>query len=266
MTMPIVENFRLYLDETGDHRSISSHDISMRYLGLCGVIFERQKSDAFTKALEDFKRKHLSYDPDDPPILHRKEIVAAQGSFMVLQDPGVRKSFDEELLQLISDARFRVVIVVLDKVDHWAKTYRSLKHPYHYCLLGMLERYCGWLRFRSVRGDVLAESRSGKEDLSLKLAYQSIYASGGGYLTAAVCRSTLTSKQIKIKPKAINIAGLQLADLLAHPLTRDVLRQHGRLSSYESPFQSEIIKIAESKYNRQFFNNRVDGYGRIFLH
>jgi Protein of unknown function (DUF3800) len=263
--MPILQNLRLYLDETGDHSSIDEHDISMRYLGIAGIIFERAEYENFAKALDDFKRKHLPYDPDDPPILHRKEIVLARGNFRVLKDPDRRKAFDEDLLNLIAGADFRIVMVVLDKLDHWAKTYRSLKHPYHYCLLAMLERYCGWLQFISRRGDVLAESRGGREDLSLKEAYRSIYGTGADYLPSERCEATLTSKEIKIKPKVMNIAGLQVADFLAYPLTRDILRRHARISEYESPFQTAIIEIAEKRYNRQVYQNRIDGYGRIFL-
>jgi hypothetical protein len=263
--MTTTQNLRLYLDETGDHSSVNEHDISMRYLGIAGIVFERADSEKFTKALDDFKRKHLPYDPDDPPIMHRKEIVLARGSFRVLKDTDKRKAFDADLLKLISETHFRIVMIVLDKLDHWAKTYRRLNHPYHYCLVAMLQRYCGWLQLVSRRGDILAESRGGKEDLSLKDAYRSIYKTGSLYLSRERCQTTLTSKEIKIRPKAMNIAGLQLADLLAFPLTRDILRRNGRLSEYESPFQTAIIEIAEKRYNRQIYQNRIDGYGRIFL-
>lgn len=263
--MTTTQNLRLYLDETGDHCSIDEHDISMRYLGIAGIVLERAESEKFTKALDDFKRKHLPYDPDDPPIMHRKEIVMARGNFRVLKDSDKRKVFDSDLLKLIADTDFRIVIIVLDKLDHWAKTYRRLKHPYHYCLLAMLERYCGWLQLMSRRGDVLAESRGSKEDMSLKEEYRTIYNVGAHYLASERCQATLTSKEIKIKPKVMNIAGLQLADLLAFPLTRDILRRNGRISEYESPFQNAIIEIAEKKYNRQVYQNRIDGYGRIFL-
>lgn len=263
--MASTQSLRLYLDETGDHSSTDPTDISKRYLGLAGVIFDRSNYDIFSKDLENFKRKHLLYDQDDPPILHRKEIVLAQGAFSPLQDFALRRAFDDDLLQLLAKANYRVVAVVLDKVDHWKKNYRQLKHPYHYCLLAMLERYCGWMKLRSARGDVLAESRGGREDRNLKEAYQSVFLNGGYYLHSSVCQATLSSRQIKIKPKAMNIAGLQLADLLAHPLTRDVLRSYGRLAGYESPYQMEVIKLAQTKYNRQIYSGIIKGYGQVFL-
>jgi len=124
---------------------------------------------------------------------------------------------------------------------------------------------CGWLSFMSKHGDVFAESRGGTEDSNLKDAFRAIHTLGSYYLPASRCQATLTSKHIKIKPKVLNIAGLQLADLLAHPLARDVLRNYGHLFGYESPFQSEMIKIAGSKYNRQIYSGQINGYGRVFL-
>jgi hypothetical protein len=40
----------------------------------------------------------------------------------------------------------------------------------------------------------------------------------------------LTSKEIKLKPKNANIAGTQLADLLAYPLKQEILVENGRIS------------------------------------
>jgi hypothetical protein len=36
----------------------------------------------------------------------------------------------------------------------------------------------------------------------------------------------LPSRELKVKPKSANIAGLQLADLIAHPSRREVLIEH----------------------------------------
>ena len=43
---------------------------------------------------------------------------------------------------------------------------------YHYCLALLLERFTFFLEQKQVRGDVMAESRGGKEDKRLKLHFQ----------------------------------------------------------------------------------------------
>lgn len=258
-------NYRLYLDESGDHSSSHPDEIGKRYLGVVGVIFRRDNYDAFRAGLEELKRKHFPYDIDDPPILHRVDIVNKRGVFSVLSDEGKCRAFDEDLVALIQAAMFRVVAVVIDKVEHGRKKYRRLRHPYHYCMQAMMERYCGWLRFTGNRGDVIAESRGGMEDRALKEAYGAVYASGTYFLPKEHAQTTLTSKHIKIKPKVLNIAGLQLSDLLAHPLTRDVLLAYGRIPDRGSPFADEIARIIEPKYNRQVYQDRINGYGRVIL-
>ena len=94
-----------------------------------------------------------------PPVLHRKEILNSSGAFYGLQDPSKRLVFNSDLVDLIKATDFMIIGVVIDKHTHSQKTYRRLKHPYHYALHGMLERYCGWLKFTTRRGDVMAEAR-----------------------------------------------------------------------------------------------------------
>jgi len=258
---------RLYIDETGDHTSSDADDIGKRYLGLAGIIIEHPEPYAkFATDLEALKRRHLRYDPDAPPVLHRSAIIGASGAFTPLQDPAKRDAFDAEILDVASKLACRIIVVVIDKVDHFSKKYRRLGHPYHYGLVAMLERYCGWLRFAGATGDVIAESRGGKEDHALKDAYRKFYRSGSYFMQPQIPQATLTSKEIKIKPKVLNIAGLQLADIFAHPLTRDVLVDYNRIPALvPGSFAEKMTLVAQPKYNRQVYKQQIRGYGRILL-
>jgi hypothetical protein len=64
------------------------------------------------------------------------------------------------------------------------------------------------LNFHNVQGDVLAESRGGREDMQLKEAYRNVYESGTSFRKLDFFQKTLKSKEIKIKPKTANIAGM----------------------------------------------------------
>jgi uncharacterized protein DUF3800 len=155
--MASVPQHRLYLDESGDHTSSDPSEIGKRFLGVTGVVIASGDYGAFRDALEAFKRKHLPYDHDDPPIIHRVDIKQATGPFRVLLDPDKRKAFDADLIELIKRTNFYAIAIVIDKVEHDKKKYRKLSHPYHYCLLAMLERYCGRLDRSAGVGDVMAE-------------------------------------------------------------------------------------------------------------
>jgi hypothetical protein len=263
---PQPPTIRLYFDETGDHYyATDATDVGKRYLGLIGVSFERDAYLTFQGALEGFKRKHLHYDPDFPPVLHRKDIVNASGSFYRLQDAGKRAAFDTDLLGLIAATEFRLVGVVIDKHTHAQKTYRALRHPYHYCLQALLERYCGWLSFSGKRGDVMAEARGKAENQALETAYDVVWRTGTSYHGYDLFQRTLTSKKVKIKKKGDNIAGLQLADVLAHAVTREVLIAYARTFSPPVGFAADLGKVIEPKYNRQVYSGRIMGYGRVLL-
>jgi hypothetical protein len=258
--------YRLYLDESGDHTFHASGEIGRRYLALVGVAVPFDDCRALQSRLEDFKQRHLRYDPDDPPILHREDIIEQSRSFWVLRDPTCRRAFDDDLLTQIEETNFRLFAVVLDKFSHHGKRYRFVRHAYHYCLHAVLERYCGWLDRRTHTGDVMAESRGGTEDKALSEEYRKAYELGTQFLEREVAQRVLTSREIKLKPKRQNIAGLQLADLLAHPACRDVLYQERRIDARGGEFAERLAPMLErSKYNRHVTQGRIRGYGRILL-
>lgn len=259
--------FRLYIDESGDHTASVDTDPGKRYLGVVGVMFRMADNyPAFSSALDQLKRRHLAYDEDVRPVLHRKDIVNASGAFYRLQDKGLRQAFDSDLLRVIREARFYTIAVVVDKVSHGEKKYRRLGHPYHYALTALLERACGRCGRFGGTFDIFAESRGGREDRELQRACSDFYEKGSYFVSREIVRKTLTTASIRFKPKAAGVAGLELADLLAHPLTRDVLIEGGRLSDARlGTFTEELIKVAQDKYNRQLYDGRVRGYGRVLL-
>ena len=258
--------YRLYIDESGDHYSSHPENIGKRYLGLIGVMFNKDAHHEFTTRLDRLKQEHFpDHSRGIPLIFHREDILNKRGSFCVLKDNEKCRVFDRDLLNLIHETDFKAVAVVIDKVSHATKKYRRLKHPYHYSLLGMLERYCGWLSYAGKKGDVMAESRGTKEDRALKEAYRSIYTHGAYYLQKSKAQGTLTSCEIKLQKKESDIAGLQMADILAHPLTRDVLLAYGRIGSRGSEFADKISEVAKSKYNINLFRGQIKGYGQVIL-
>ncbi len=141
------KRFRIYIDESGDHAYRNLQRQENRYLCLMGCIFESEQYRIFARKLDDFKQKHLSYDPDFPPILHRNDIINRRGCFGRLCNPVAKKKFDSDLLNLIREADFKIITVVIDKKNHVEEYKEMAFHPYHYCLTAILERYCGLLNF-----------------------------------------------------------------------------------------------------------------------
>jgi hypothetical protein len=68
-----------------------------------------------------------------------------------------------------------------------------------------------------------------------------------------------------VKPKSANIAGLQLADVLAHPVRQEMLREADRITAPMSPFGERLAAVIWPKFNRHFYRGRVWGYGKVLF-
>lgn len=196
--------YRFYIDESGDHTFNCLDDTGRRYLGLCGCIFELSYvNSVLIPEMDTIKRRHFySSDPDEPVILHRNDIINRRGAFHVLQNETIRKAFDDDLIEFFARQQFKIIAVVIDKLEHKKKYGSFAWHPYHYCLAALLDRYCGLLNHLGDTGDLMAESRGGTEDKQLKIAYQHLYQDGSYHRPSAFYRRALNSKEIKLKKKS----------------------------------------------------------------
>jgi hypothetical protein len=243
---------RLYIDEVGNSDLGASQDPNHRYLSLTGVIMElTYVNDVVHPRIEELKQRFFHAHVDEPLILHRKELVNRRPPFEALRDPEVEGRFNQELLTLLSELDYTVITAVIDKLEH-RQHYQTWRYdPYHYCLHVLMERYVWWLRRRGATGDVMAESRGTKEDKRLKDSFERVCREGTEYVLPEQINGILTSRQLKVKPKAANISGLQLADLIAHPSFKAALAMQtgGRLPEN---FGGRIAQVlVDLKYDRK---------------
>jgi hypothetical protein len=258
--------YRIYIDETGNPDLKSSDNPLHRYLGLTGIILDLDESKfVLTKKLDEIKENYFSIEYDEPIILHRKEIINKKPPFAVLRDPAIEKGFNFDLLRILETVNFKVITVVIDKLEHRHK-YSSWKYdPYHYCLAVLIERFILFLESINCKGDAMAESRGGKEDRRLKKSFQRLYVDGTMFIDQSRFKSSLTSSELKVKPKSSNVAALQIADLIAHPSRLDVLENLGGVPYNKNIFGQNIVDLLiREKYDRSR-TGKIDGYGRKLL-
>ena len=258
------ERYRLYVDESGDHVFKHLDDPSHRYLCLLGIWFKGPSYRTFHSRLDEFKQRHFPHSPDEPVILHREDIINRRGPFGRLREPAREDLFNKELLALIAEAEYRIVGVVIDK-KMLRDRYPTTAHPYHLALGFLLQRYCGYLNHVNRCGDVLAESRGGTEDRLLEDSYSRVYEHGVWMNRAHFFREALTTKELKVKPKTANIAGLQLADLLGHPVRQAILQEEGRIQGPLGPFAEKLLSALKNKFNKQLYEERIEGYGKVLF-
>ncbi len=257
--------YRLYIDEYGNSSLKTSSNDEGRYLSLTGVAIERDyvRTTAHPQ-FEALKHKYFPSHPDEPIILHRKELMQRNFPFAILRNPEKRTTFDNELFAYLEAWEYTVFTAVIDKSEHLQRYGAWSRNPYHYCLEVILERYVHWLEMRNSVGDVMAESRGTREDRSLASAFSGIYERGTDFIKSERFQSCLTSKQLKTPDKLRNIAGLQLADLMAFPGFLSCLTVHGETRTI-APFNARMITIMDHLRFYRSPGGRIDGYGRKWL-
>jgi len=257
--------FRIYIDEVGNHDLKNVDGPNERFLSLTGVVFEL---DYVRKMLfpqvEGLKNKYFHSHPDDPVIFHRKEMINYKNAFSILRDEKIHEAFDNDLLGLLQELDYTVLTVVIDKKQHKDQYLTWHYDPYHYCLKIIVERFVLFLESKNATGDVMCESRGGKEDRRLKESFHKIYIEGSEYIPNTRFQSVLTSSQLKVKPKTNNISGLQIADMIAYPSYKRLLVQKDFVENV-GIFAQKIISILEDNKYYRGPNNRLWGFGKKWL-
>lgn len=270
---------RIYVDEvgnanmqnTGKTHSCEIDTINARYLSLTGIVMSLDHvQNVVHPQMGELKQEFFPCHPDDPVIFHRKEMMQATPPFETLKCEIRRKQFTDMLLSCLTQWEYRVFTVCIDKhkfgtgsyPEWYSRTYPTWQYdPYHYCLAVLVEKAVQYLEAKNKTADVMTESRGTKEDHRLKVSFRALMESGTEYLSAKRFQARMTSKELKIKPKACNIAGLQIADIIAHPSKMLMMKECGILGRNFSLLETEIHKILSRKYDQ--YQGNI--YGKKFL-
>ncbi len=258
--------YRMFVDEVGHADLKSCQDPNGRYLSLTGIIFELAYYDlVVVRQVEQLKEKHFPPLSDGRPlILHRKELVNKSWPFTILRDPEREEAFNQDLLFALESLDYVVLTTTIDKLEHVNRNEAWRRHPYHYCQEVLLECFARWLNHRNARGDVYGESRGRREDRELKTAARFTFHHGTGVLSREVCQRVLIDEDLKLYRKSADIAGLQLADLIAHPSFKRMMARRAE-QELPSTFGGRIARILEaSKYDRNP-QGMIDGWGCQWL-
>ena len=97
--------------------------------------------------------------------------------------------------------------------------------------------------------------------MRLKKSFSKLWAEGTEYMNPERFHNVFTSKQLKVKAKANNISGLQLADISAHPSRNEILKENDLLDRPLPPFGTKVIEILQRKY----YQHREEIFGKKFI-
>ena len=240
--MATFDDYIVFVDESGDH-SLTSIDQSYPIFVLAFCVFEKKHyAEDVTPAALKFKFKYFGHDQ---VILHENDIRKARGVFNILQNANVRGVFMDDLNTLVEQSNFLLIASAIQKEKLNSK-YSDPDNPYHIAMALGLERI--FLHLESLGCNtgtthLLFESRGLKEDKDLELEFR------------RVCDNNKTKRilpfEIILVDKRSNSAGLQIADLIARPIGRQVLKPAQQNRAYE---------IIEKKFRRSS-KGSLNGWG-----
>lgn len=209
-------DYVVYVDESGDH-SLASIDAGYPVFVLAQCIFhKRHYSEKIIPAVEKFK---FNYFGHDSVVLHENEIRKQKGPFAFLSQRAVRADFMAQLSSIMEASNFILIACVVDK-GRLSRGEGSGSNPYHIALGICLEALRTFLAEREqerLMTHVVVECRGKKEDSELELEFRRICDGdnpSGKHLPF----------DIVFADKKTNLAGLQLADLVARPIGVNYLR------------------------------------------
>lgn len=256
--------YRLYIDEVGTADMRPGLKEQQRFLSLTGVIVNLTYSlETLTPRLESLKERYFGTPANDPVVMHRRDVMLGREPFSALENPAIREAFNADLMALLTDLDFTVITATIDKTEHLAKYRVWQAHPYHYCLTVIVERYVWWLRHKGT-GDVMAESRGTSEDRALRNAFRRIYEGGTDQMARSEINSRLTSAELKLRKKAANVAGLQLADIVAYPSWKWMMAQRFHNQPLVGMTAVVAALLDTTKYRRSS-TGKIIGYGCKWL-
>ncbi len=215
----------VYVDESGDH-SLQSIDDQYPIFVLAFCIFhKRHYSEAIVPALEKFKFNHFGHDQ---VVLHENEIRKEKGAFNIFRSRDEKHQFLNQLTRIIEYSNFILISCTIDKQE-LSKQSDANSNPYHIALGSCMENLYEFLQEKDQhekKTHVVVECRGKKEDRELELEFRRICDTNNRF-------GISLPFEVIFSDKKVMSSGLQLADLVAHPIGLNFLRPEQENRAFE---------------------------------
>lgn len=225
--------YYLFIDECGDH-NLKNYDPTFPVFTLCGILVSQRNLNSMAKAFESLKMEMFG-SPEI--IIHSVDIRKWRGPFSVLSDENLRIRFFKGIENILSQNNIYVIV-----------SCTILKRQLNkFCIRGEEDDVYGlslsYLIERSIfcvdnAGEnhpeisVIVERRGKKEDNKLLNYYNGLRNRGTKWVSTERLRSRISN--FSFSNKKDNLIGLQIADLIAYPITIHLLHPERSNPSYET--------------------------------
>ena len=225
--------YYLFIDECGDHNLVK-YDPAFPVFTLCGILVSR---DNLYSLNNDFKKLKLEIFGNTDIVIHSVDIRKWRDAFIVLKDEALRIKFFNGIERILSqnDAYIIVSCTILKEQLNKFCVRGEEEDVYGLSLSYLIERsiFCvDNLTYSNPDITIIVERRGKKEDAKLLNYYNGLRNRGTKWITPERLRSRIG--RFEFKYRRDNIIGLQIADLIAYPVTQHILHPERPNRSYDA--------------------------------
>lgn len=214
-------NYHLYIDECGD-QNIETFSPTFPIFTLCGILVRNDLVPQLEAQICALKQEFWG---NRQIILHSRDIRKCQNGFEILFDLDVKRRFYEAVNSLLGQRGMYVIISCSILKEQYIRQFGRFNDVYGQSLSFLLERaiFCVDNQSTNRAGKISAivERRGKREDKNLQNYHHQLLEKGTYWITPERMKNRMMG--LDFKWKAEDVPGLQIADLIAYPITRHVL-------------------------------------------
>lgn len=212
--------YNLYIDECGDH-TLATFDRNFPIFTLCGILVPVKEVNAFKKALDELKKEFWN---TTDVILHSRDIRKCEKHFDILFDREIKERFYERLNRVLSQQGIYIIVCCSVLKEKCIAKHGVDADVYGTALKYVIQRSIFCVDDTNPEGgiiDITVERRGKREDAALLNYYNKLRFTGMHYVSPERLAGHIG--HFGFSRKSENVFGLQVADLVAYPISRHVL-------------------------------------------
>lgn len=221
MSEEVKHKYYLYIDECGD-QNLEAFSPTFPIFTLCGVLVRDDKVSLLDEQVHALKHEFWG---NRQIILHSRDIRKCQNGFEILFDLDVKRRFYDAVNALLGQNDIYTIVSCSILKEPYIRQFGKFNDVYGQSHSFVLERAIFCVDNQCPHGDgkitAIVERRGKREDKNLQEYYHQLLAKGTYWVTPERMKERMMC--LDFKWKADDVAGLQVADLIAYPLTRHVL-------------------------------------------
>lgn len=212
--------YSLFIDESGDP-NLEKFDKTFPLFTLCGILVPEDKLGWLESEVNSLKQE-LWHNQE--VIFHSREIRNCSRNFINLLDIQVKNRFYSRINEILGTDDVYVIVCCCILKEPFIERFNTGEDVYGLSLKYLIERAIFHIDDRTdgnAKLRVIVERRNPKQNKMLLKYYNGLRVKGTKWITSD--RLTDRVKSFSFVDKKDNVIGLQIADLIAYPISRQVL-------------------------------------------